>query len=343
MSFEEKSPLLRSNPVTAARHFDYRLQMFFKQFLLSAAEPLGKINYYSYRIEFQQRGSPHAHIVIWTEGSPTPNDDDRLVCDFIDKYVTARIPDEKEDLELHKLVTTVQQHHHSTTCRKKGTLCRVSVPKLPSNETLIARKLDIEDPAELLKQKNHNARIISKISEVLMKQDMSFSTVTNFVQAAGVTLEDYTAALKVTSRGSVLVLERSPSEIHTSYYNAHLLRAWGTNIDVQYCLDPYACITYMTAYITKDEYQLSQILQAVSKECADLNWKQSMKNCDKTFLNAREISALFTDCLVSPCLNAVFEQSLSQQTFQKIGLLFSSLYLLSRLWTRMMKMFPRKG
>lgn len=46
LSFEEKSLLLRSNPVTAARHFDHRLQSFFALFLLSLANPLGKIKHY---------------------------------------------------------------------------------------------------------------------------------------------------------------------------------------------------------------------------------------------------------------------------------------------------------
>ena len=40
MSFEEKSNWLNHSPVTAARHFHYRLNVFFQDFL-SAAKPLG--------------------------------------------------------------------------------------------------------------------------------------------------------------------------------------------------------------------------------------------------------------------------------------------------------------
>ena len=36
MSFEEKSKWLRRNPVTAARHFQYRLNIFFQVFLKSS-------------------------------------------------------------------------------------------------------------------------------------------------------------------------------------------------------------------------------------------------------------------------------------------------------------------
>ena len=43
MSFEEKSKWLRQNPVTAARHFQYRLNTFFQTFLKSKAHPLGEL------------------------------------------------------------------------------------------------------------------------------------------------------------------------------------------------------------------------------------------------------------------------------------------------------------
>ena len=41
LSFEEKSKWIRRNPVTAARHFHYRLNTFFNDFLKSPAKPLG--------------------------------------------------------------------------------------------------------------------------------------------------------------------------------------------------------------------------------------------------------------------------------------------------------------
>ena len=88
LSFEEKSNWLKRNPVTAARHFHYRLNVFFQDFLKSTANPLGEIAKYAIRIEFQARGSPHAHCVIWVKDAPefgvNGNDD---VCSFIDQYI----------------------------------------------------------------------------------------------------------------------------------------------------------------------------------------------------------------------------------------------------------------
>ena len=65
LSFDEKSNWLKHNPVIAARHFHYRLNVFFQDFLKSTAKPLGEIVDYAIRIEFQARGSPHAHIVSY--------------------------------------------------------------------------------------------------------------------------------------------------------------------------------------------------------------------------------------------------------------------------------------
>ena len=64
LSFEQKSNWLRTNPATAARHFHYRLNVFFQDFLKSTANPLGEIVDYGIRIEFQAQGSLHAHCVI---------------------------------------------------------------------------------------------------------------------------------------------------------------------------------------------------------------------------------------------------------------------------------------
>lgn len=43
LSFQEKSNWLRRNPVTTARHFQYRHQVFLNDFLKSSAQPLGRL------------------------------------------------------------------------------------------------------------------------------------------------------------------------------------------------------------------------------------------------------------------------------------------------------------
>lgn len=58
LSYNERCQMLNTNPVIVAKHFQYRVETFFSEVLLSKANPIGKIVYYALRIEFQMRGSP---------------------------------------------------------------------------------------------------------------------------------------------------------------------------------------------------------------------------------------------------------------------------------------------
>ena len=50
-------------PVLVARHFQNRVEVFFKKIVLNG--PLGRTRYYAICVEFQVRGSPHIHSFIW--------------------------------------------------------------------------------------------------------------------------------------------------------------------------------------------------------------------------------------------------------------------------------------
>ena len=68
LSYQEQCNLLNNNPVLAARHFQYKFEVYSKEIILDA--PFGKTKYYDIRIEFQERGSPHAHSFISISNAP---------------------------------------------------------------------------------------------------------------------------------------------------------------------------------------------------------------------------------------------------------------------------------
>ena len=137
--FEEKSKWLRQNPVTAARHFQYRLDLFFNRFLKSKAHPLGELADHAIRIEFQARGSSHAHSILWMKGAPKLGvDSDQDIIDFIEKYIHCDIPD---DEDLADLICRVQKHRQSVACRRHGHCC-FHYPRPPSPVTVIAEPLN---------------------------------------------------------------------------------------------------------------------------------------------------------------------------------------------------------
>ena len=59
INYLKKCELLNSSPVLLARHFQHRVETFFKEILLIPLSPIVKVTYYAIRIEFQLRGSPH--------------------------------------------------------------------------------------------------------------------------------------------------------------------------------------------------------------------------------------------------------------------------------------------
>ena len=113
---EERCRLIQSDPVTCSRHFDYQVSQFVRKFLMSNIQPLGKISVWFYRVEYQQRGSPHIHMLIWLENAPQfQSDSDADITAFIDEIITCEKPSNSP--KLSDLVNQ-QVHRHSHTCRK---------------------------------------------------------------------------------------------------------------------------------------------------------------------------------------------------------------------------------
>ena len=89
MTWQEKTKLVQKDQVTCSRYFDHRVQEFLNTILKSDCEPIGKVKDYFYRVEFQQRGSPHIHMLVWIENAPTldKNSEEEIV-EFVDQYLT---------------------------------------------------------------------------------------------------------------------------------------------------------------------------------------------------------------------------------------------------------------
>ena len=49
--YHDRCKFLNRNPILVARHFQYRLECFFRQIFIVG--PLGKTKYYAIRVEFQ--------------------------------------------------------------------------------------------------------------------------------------------------------------------------------------------------------------------------------------------------------------------------------------------------
>ena len=283
LSFDEKSNWLKRNPVTAARHFHYRLTVFFQEFLKSTAKPLGEIADYAIRIEFQARGSPHAHCVIWVKDAPEYGvDHDNKVCDFIDQYVSCELPN--QDSKLRELVLLLQQHKHSSYC-KRNKSCRFNFPKPPSSKTLIAKSS--EDDDDVVAQK---VAVLSKVQKLITEGNTDMS-LDDLLDKAEVSESEYTQALEVSSKGNVVILRREPNECSVNNYNPSVMLAWQANMDIQFVLNAYACVMYVASYIMKTERSMGELLKRVAAEARTDELKVQLRKVGSAFLTHRELSA----------------------------------------------------
>jgi hypothetical protein len=282
LSFDERCNWIRRNPVAAARHFQYRLNCLFTDFLKSEAHPLGEITDYAVRIEFQQRGSPHAHCVLWIKDAPKFGiDADDKVCDFINQYISCSLP--SEEGQLKDLVTLLQRHRHSKYCKRSGR-CRFHFPHPPTNNTVIAYP-------------NSDDSVIDKVNKTLAnvrkllvegKTDVSID---ELLSLANVSPEDYKTAISTTTSGNVIVLKRDPKDCNVNNYNPHVLKVWQANMDLQYVLNPYACVMYVASYMTKTEKSMGELLRHVANEERTTQLSQQLRKVGTAFLTHRDVSA----------------------------------------------------
>uniref|UniRef100_A0A669C7Z1 ATP-dependent DNA helicase n=1 Tax=Oreochromis niloticus TaxID=8128 RepID=A0A669C7Z1_ORENI len=298
LDWSEKCEILRSNPVTTMRMFDKRVEALFRDLLFSPAQPLGEIIDYFYRVEFQHRGSPHIHMLLWIrEKVEVDVDDDQTVCDFVDRYISAQLPDPVKQPELHKKVAELQKHskNHTKTCFKSvNSGCRFGFPKPPSTRTMIVRQ-DEDSDTEAAKAK------LRPLMNLLKEPEAASLTIEQILSRCNLTMNEYEQCLQDINKKTALILKRDPKDCWINNYNPHLLEAWNSNLDVSLILNAYSCIEYLCKYITKKESGLSEYLKTV----IDNSDKNTVNECDEmravmqAYSKKREISA--QECVTRVC------------------------------------------
>ncbi|XP_050499980.1 uncharacterized protein LOC126880256 [Diabrotica virgifera virgifera] len=117
LSTNEKTRFIKEDPVTCARYFDYKIAKM--MLYLKSKNSIFKnhpIEDSYQRVEFQMRGSPHEHILLWLKNPPKydPNNSESIdeCIKFIDEYITCKYRENDPYIKL-------QFHNHPHTCYKK--------------------------------------------------------------------------------------------------------------------------------------------------------------------------------------------------------------------------------
>ncbi|GJY26770.1 DNA helicase PIF1, ATP-dependent [Tanacetum coccineum] len=90
-------------PDVITRVFKQKLDSLMKDF--KEKRWFGRLRGAVYTVEFQKRGLPHAHILLFLEP-----EDKLTTTGHIDKYISAEIPDKDEDPELYQIVNDHMMH-----------------------------------------------------------------------------------------------------------------------------------------------------------------------------------------------------------------------------------------
>ena len=168
--------------------FQHRVEAFFSEYLLSDTHPLGYKTGYVIKMEFQMKGSPHAHCLLWVKDTPKiDKDPDDVVCAFIDKYITAVIPPVASENEHHiKLMDSLQKHTHSYyCCRNKS--CHFGFPKPPAAKTLISQP-SLDDHDKIIE----NAKsLLQTVQNTLTTANVHNKSTQQFLQEINLDVQTY--------------------------------------------------------------------------------------------------------------------------------------------------------
>ncbi|XP_050296321.1 uncharacterized protein LOC126736136 [Anthonomus grandis grandis] len=230
MPYLEKTRLIRTDPITCARYFDYRFKLLFKH-MKSQNGPFKQnpIEHHYYRIEFQHRGSPHVHGLLWLSNAPkfqeTP-ESFKECAEFANRYITCN-----SDLESVRDIIQFNTHHHSKSCQKEvrgHKVCRYGIPFLPMDKSVILTPIKIDKTKEADLRKAMSEKFLMIMRRLKDKPDLSFE---NF-------LAD---------------LERQPKDGFINNFNAEMFSMMKSNMDIQLVFEPYGCCTYIVNYINKSQ------------------------------------------------------------------------------------------
>ncbi|XP_062577467.1 uncharacterized protein LOC134239311 [Saccostrea cucullata] len=288
MSWEHKSKLIKSDPVTCTRYFDFRFNKFFAEVLSHKTNPVGFIEDFFYRIEFQQRGSPHVHMLLWIKDAPSVQTHSyKEVAQFIDKYATC----EKHGAD--DFLINYQTHRHARTCMKKNKpICRFQFPIPPMSQTVVLTPLDDDDEHFSTAAMSYQ-KIVDYLNSSKFRESEIEMTFQDFLLELQMNEECYIRAVRSTLKQEKVFLKRKPNEVRINAYNTVLLQSWQANMDIQFILDAYACATYIVSYISKGQRGMSNLLRHACEEARqnDSDIRQQVRRIGNKFLSHVEIGA----------------------------------------------------
>ena len=203
MSWCDKCELISKDPATCAQYFNNKVQKFVKHILKSPYSPFSILTTSFDRVEFQHRGSPHIHGLLWIKNAPHyDKDTDKDIIQYIDSIISCSFNEE------NKKYVDLQIHKHSKTCIRKianKKKCRFGAPWPPLDKTQILYPLE---PDEV-----HNKELHSKTYDDINKfiqtkyKNKNFIDFDQILNQLNISYETYILALRSTIKKKKIFLK----------------------------------------------------------------------------------------------------------------------------------------
>lgn len=109
--------------------------------------------------------------------------------------------------------------------------------------------------------------ILQTVYDTMMSLNLAEPLTLEFLlQSSGITVDTYIEALRLSTKRHMVILKREAHEQFVNNYHSLFLKTWRANIDIQFVLDPYACVMYVTSYLCKSERTMSELLKQASNQ-----------------------------------------------------------------------------
>ena len=271
---KEKRRLFRDNPDDFAYFFKFKVQWFFKNVLKKSLDVVE----FFYRVEFQHRGSPHIHGIVWVRfapdmsglGQPPEKVDKKQVEEvekFFSKFISAQNPNSSLEFEIHP--------------------CSVLYGNVPQDGHL-------NDLAALLKACQSHTRCSSYCLNYDKKSN-SQKCRFNFPKPLRTV-----GKLEYDSKLQAYSFEPARNDGLVNNYNRFFSEHWRANIDLQAITSKTKTPFYITKYATKPESRSTGFKQfltdfATSPVCSSDTVTKTIKQALNRMINDRDYSQ--QDCM----------------------------------------------
>ncbi|KAK3930352.1 ATP-dependent DNA helicase, partial [Frankliniella fusca] len=277
---DERLKLIREDPVVCAMYFQEVVRLV-EKLLKQRKGPMGRypVTDFFFRIEFQARGSPHLHALLWIENAPDPLEDPEGACKFADELLTCSAR--------HTLAER-NRHNHTTTCFKSRVVarrfaakqldamdahrhCRFGAPFWPTPYTRFIKPL--------YEERDERSTQIDKPWKEYLKDLKELRLRLKDVLASDncpETLEQVWRLARCPDDETYLLAVRSGVMHPTFMYKREVADRWQnpcmlwvvegieSNSDAQLIADVYSLVRYCVSYITKGEKCRSELYKKIT-------------------------------------------------------------------------------